>query len=443
MKIVSLSPKRELAWHLAEARINTWEGSVRSGKTIDSLLAWCEFVRTSGPGNLLMTGRTERTLKRNIVDVLVEMFGRRNARHIQGAGELHLFGRRIYLVGANNEEARSKIQGLTLVGAYLDEATTVPESFFTMLLSRLSLPGARLFCTMNPDSPMHWLKRSYLDRARLHLTGDGTVVNHDDNVLDLARFSYRIHDNETLPAEYVAALEAEYTGLWRRRFILGEWVAAEGSIYDMLDTTVGGPHVTAKLPEALEHRMLAIDYGTSNPFHALLGAIALDEEGRERLYIAREWRWDSSERRRQLTDGEYSTELLRWLQQGASGLAPYPVTVSGMTIDPSAASMRLQLQRDGWGWATPADNAVVDGIRSVATLLAAHRLVIHESCQHLLRELSGYVWDPKAQEKGDDAPVKQADHGPDALRYLVMHTRRYWRHWTVAPVADEEEEAAA
>ncbi len=76
-----------------------------------------------------------------------------------------------------------------------------------------------------------------------------------------------------------------------------------------------------------------------------------------------------------------------------------------------------------------ADNAVLDGIRSVASLLAAGRLVIHESCEALIRELEGYAWDPKASERGLDAPLKEDDHGPDALRYAVMAMRRYWRSW--------------
>ncbi len=443
MNICLPSPKQRLSWQLAEARINAWEGSVRSGKTTASLLAWCEFVRAAADGNLAMVGRTERTLKRNIVDVLVEMFGRNRARHVEGAGELWLFGRRIYLYGANNEEARTKIQGTTLVGAYVDEATTLPESFCTMLLSRLSLPGARLFATMNPDSPMHWLKRGYLDRARIHLTAACEVARRDEDSLDLARFSFRLPDNLTLPASYIAALEQEYTGLWHKRLIDGEWVAAEGAIYDMADVGDGGRHVCRKLPH-LEHLTLGIDYGTANPFCALLIGIGADEGQRQRLYVAREWRWDSRARHRQLTDPEYSRRLGDWLAGGADGFAREEgVAVESVVIDPSASSMRLQLQRDGWGWAAKADNAVVDGIRDTASLFSADRLRIHESCSELRREITGYVWDPAKAAKGEDAPLKVDDHGPDALRYGVRFLRRDWKHWLIGLADDDEEKEAA
>ena len=164
MSLAELSEKQREAALLAERRLNVWEGAVRSGKTISSIVAWLAFVRTGPAGPLLMVGKTQRTLKRNIIDPLIEILGPRRCRYAQGSGELWLLGRRVYVVGANDERAQEKIRGLTLAGAYADEASTLPESFWSMLLTRLSVDGARLFATTNPDAPTHWLKRSYLDR---------------------------------------------------------------------------------------------------------------------------------------------------------------------------------------------------------------------------------------------------------------------------------------
>jgi PBSX family phage terminase large subunit len=428
--IAPLSGKALAAVAAPAHRLTVFEGSVRSGKTVASLLAFLIFVRSGPEGNLLIAGKTERTVKRNIVDPLIEMLGTQRLHYQGGSGELALLGRRIYLAGANDERAQEKIRGLTLAGAYCDELSTFPESFFAMLLSRLSLPGARLLATTNPDAPSHWLLRSYLARAALHIDGEGRELRSADaEALDLLRVSFRLSDNPHLPAAYLAALQREYVGLWRRRFIDGDWVAAEGAIYDMLELAVGGPHVVAQLP-AFEAFWLAIDYGTANPFHALLVGLGVDE----RLYVAREWRWDARERHRQLTDAEYSERLAAWLDGGCDGLyrisnRPAPLPIERVILDPSAASFRAQLQRDGFGWARQADNEVLDGIRATASLLAAGRLCIHESCQHLLRELSGYVWDPKAAERGQDAPLKIDDHGADALRYFVASSRNVWRGW--------------
>ncbi len=67
-----------------------------------------------------------------------------------------------------------------------------------------------------------------------------------------------------------------------------------------------------------------------------------------------------------------------------------------------------------------ADNSVVDGIRVMAAALANERLVIHESCRNLIEQIYGYAWDPKAQERGEDRPIKRNDHAVDAERYAVM-----------------------
>lgn len=414
--------KQRRSVELANARLNLWEGSVRSSKTICSLLAWLLFVRTGPAGNLAMIGRTERTLKRNIIDPLVDMLGPKRCRYIAGSGELWLLGRRIYIVGANDARAQEKLRGLTLVGAYIDEVTVIPEPFWSMLLSRLSVDGARLYGTTNPDNPNHWLMRDFLRRARVWLQHDGTVAI-DPKGLDLARFSFRLADNPTLSAAYLAALAQEFTGLWRKRFIEGLWVLAEGAIYDTFDSNPGGPHVVTTLPD-IDEWVLAVDYGTINPFVALLLGLGTDD----RIYVAREWRWDSKAKRRQLTDAQYSTELRSWLPTLRPGLGTRP-DPTHQIIDPSAASFIAQLYRDNWVGVTGADNTVADGLRSTASLLAGDRLKIHASCTGLIEEIGGYVWDEKAAQAGEEKPLKIADHGPDALRYGVMGTRRWWRWW--------------
>jgi len=125
--IEPLSGKAAQAVAAAERRLNIFEGSVRSGKTVASLLAFLLFVRNGPEGNLLICGKTERTLKRNIVDPLMSMLGPQRLHYQGGSGELALLGRRIYLAGANDERAQEKIRGLTLAGAYCDPTTCGPS----------------------------------------------------------------------------------------------------------------------------------------------------------------------------------------------------------------------------------------------------------------------------------------------------------------------------
>ncbi|WP_042400174.1 PBSX family phage terminase large subunit [Streptacidiphilus carbonis] len=426
MSIAPLTGKGLESVRLADARINLWEGSVRSSKTVSSLMRWLKFVREAPPGNLLMTGKTERTLKRNVIDVLTEWLGPSRCKLIAGSGELWLLGRRVYVAGANDERAQEKIRGLTLVGAYADEVSTLPESYWSMLLTRLSVDGAKLFGTTNPDSPAHWLLKDYLQRSSTWLDHSGQLLRSEgEDRLDLARFSFRLADNPYLSTAYIDALSSEFTGLWRKRFIEGLWVAAEGAIYDMWDEQ---RHVVDIIPPISQWLCAAIDYGTSNPLHAVLLGLGTDS----RLYVVSEWRHDSRQAHRQMTDAEYTERVREWLQEVPVPASRRPdgtwlrgVQPRYMIVDPSAASFRVQLHREGMN-PVAGNNAVLDGIRTVSSLMAAGRLKVSRDCPALLAEIPGYAWDDKAARKGEDKPIKMADHGLDALRYAVMTTRSLW-----------------
>jgi PBSX family phage terminase large subunit len=379
----------------SDARINIWHGSVRSGKTIGSIVRWLDYADRGPEGDLLMVGKTERTLRRNIIDPIQALLGAGELKPSWGTGEATLWGRKIYLAGAADERAEQKIRGLTTAGVYGDELTLWPESFFKMALSRMSLPGAKFFGTTNPDTPRHWLKRDWLDRQA---------------ELDLKAFHFTLRDNPHLDEAFVASLSTEYTGLWKKRFIDGLWVVAEGSIWDMFDDKV---HVVDEVPRC-DRYWVGVDYGTVNPFVALLVGL---HEATGRYYVCAEWRWESQRQGRQLSDAEYSAEIRKWIQ--AKSIAP-----ACHYVDPSAASFIVQLARDGV-YALGADNEVIDGIRGVANLLSARQLFIHRSCTGLIDEIQGYIWDAKAQARGKDEPLKVDDHGPDVLRYVVRMLTLY------------------
>lgn len=416
--------KGRTALQLATARGNVWEGAVRSSKTVGSTYKWLEYVRTAPPGNLLMVGKTERTLKRNIIDPIVRMVGKKRAHYRAGSGELDLFDRTIYCAGAADERAADKIQGLTLRGAYCDELTTFPESFFDMLGTRLSERGAQWFATCNPASKNHWLYKKHLTRASLHLDQAGRVHRSTkSDRLSINRFSFTLDDNAYLDREFVEELKRQYTGLFYRRYILGEWCLAEGAVFDTFDPEPDRNHVVTTIPKITRWLSMGVDYGTTNPFHAVMVGLGVDG----RLYVVRDWRYDSKKQHRQLTDVEYSQRLRGWMQTiphpGGTGMGVRP---EWTVVDPSAASFVLQLFRDGLT-PRPADNDVLPGIMTLTSLFALGLLRIHVSCVDLIDEIAGYSWDDEASEKGLDEPLKIADHGPDALRYALHTTRVLWQ----------------
>jgi PBSX family phage terminase large subunit len=422
----TLSPKQiRSIVESAQVRIAIWAGAVRSGKTIASLLAFLiALAAAPEQGLVLICGKTLQSIERNIIEPLQDkaLFGPLAAQvhHTRGANTAVILGRTVWLIGANDAKAEGKIQGLTACLAYVDEATLMPQGFWTMLLGRLSVPGARLLATTNPNGPAHWLRKDYILR-----TGE----------LNLAHWHFTLDDNPALDPDYVASLRAEYVGLWHRRYILGEWCLAEGAVYDMWDPE---RHVVtdAQMPRIDRWIGVGVDYGTTNPFAALLlGLGAPEHDGRQRLYLAREWRHDSRLARRSLTDVEYSQKVRTWLTT-----MPIPdtdlrgVQPEYLVIDPSAASFRQQMYRDGWP-STPANNNVLDRIRLTSSLLAADALRVHESCTGLINEFPGYSWDPDLAEKGEDAPIKADDHSLDGEGYIVLTTQAAWRPYVPLEIA--------
>jgi PBSX family phage terminase large subunit len=412
----SLPLSRKQIRSVAEAtvKICCWEGAIRSGKTIASLLKWLIFVANAPTtGELVIIGKTTQTIHRNLFLPLQDpaLFGDIAAliQYTPGAPTASILGRTVHVIGANDAKSEPKIRGMTLCGAYVDEVTLVPQVFFEQLLGRMSVRGAQLFCTTNPDNPAHWFMRDWLSQ---------------EGKKPLRRFSFTIDDNPFLDPDYVADIKAMHEGLFYRRFILGEWVAAEGAIYDAWDRE---RHIVTSLPEQGIHRWisLGVDYGTSNPFHAVLLGLGRDR----RLYAAAEWRYEARQTRKQLTDAEYSERLRGWLQDvtGIGAVRPQFVTV-----DPSAASFTAQLRRDKLT-PTPAKNDVMDGIRTVSSVLASNKLLVHASCKALIQEIGGYSWDDQAALRGIEQPLKVADHGVDALRYGIFTTRALWhRHLALA-----------
>ncbi len=401
-------------------RIALWTGAVSAGKTIASTLAFVmALVKAPGTGLIIITGRTIQTIERNIIDVLMNPVGpfgpfAKFIHHTRGSNTAVMFGRVVHLIGASDLRAEGRLRGSTVVLALADEITLLPEGFFTMLLSRLRVPGARLIGTSNPDAPTHWLRKNFMLRA-----------NEPD--MNLKHWHFRIEDNPSLTEEYIRSIKAEYTGVFYRRFILGEWCMAEGAIFDAWDEEL---NVVDELPPIRIWLSAGVDYGTRNAFAAELVGLGVDG----RLYVASEYYWDSQVKRRQLTDFEYAQAIVEWLQAA-------PETPKYTIVDPSALSFRLALQQAGVQ-STPGNNDVMDGIRTVGSLIATRRLLVHRSCLALVEQLPSYSWDPKAAERGEDAPVKLEDHAIDAARYALHTTQALWRNRICAPAPVTEPLAA-
>ena len=389
------TPKQKDVLLNARSRWNFLVGAVRSGKTF-ALNALTTVRLRNNPGTpRAIIGKTETTIKRNVLQPMQEQLPDGAVSDIYKRERLvDIFGVPHYVIGANNDLAIDKIKGISLQYAYGDEITTWPEGFFEMLKSRLDKKGAKFDGSTNPEGPNHWFKTSMLDRDDLD-----TYYKH-----------FVLDDNTFLDDEFVEQLKNEYSGVWYARYIEGKWVKAEGLVYDNFSED---DHVVSELPDKFKKFWIGIDYGTVNPTHFNLLGLSKDNE----LYLIDEWRHSGDESGRSKTDAEYSQALQAFIARQQDRFKNF--VAEWVFIDPSAKSFIEQLNRDGTSRLAPADNSVLDGIRKVSTLIGADKLKIHKSCENTIDEFHAYSWDEKAEERGEDKPIKSDDHSLDSLRYVI------------------------
>lgn len=373
-------------------RLNILSGSVRAGKTWITLVAWAIWVgQMPIEKDYLMVGVTLDTLDNNCLRLLQELVGEANFKYSARAKVGYLFGRRIRLEGANDNRSERKIRGSTIQGAYVDEITRIDRGFWTMLLSRLSEPDAKLFGSTNPDSPNHWLKVEYLDRVE---------------ELDLYWDKFTIDQNTFLDPEYVKQIKAEYTGVFYKRYIEGEFAVAEGIIYPEYETALCEP-----FNAAFSDYVLSIDYGTQNAFAALLWA---SKDGI--WYCIREYYYSGRDTGKQLTDEEYAVALETHFNDVIEAKKARGDKLRAI-IDPSAASFITALKKRDYKYkVVPADNAVLDGIRETGTAIYTGKIKVFNTCKCMIKEFQSYAWQPNATE---DTPIKENDHAMDSCRYFV------------------------
>lgn len=224
--------------------------------------------------------------------------------------------------------------------------------------------------------------------------------------------------NPNLSREFIESQKKLYTGFFYKRFIEGLWVIAEGAIYrdswsdallyDKKDEPAG-----LRRPGCYQQRVIAVDYGTTNPM------VFLDiyDDG-NLFWVVREYYWDSTVKMRQKTDAEYVEDLIAFIG---------PQNDAKVIVDPSAASFKAEMLKRGI-WHVDAENEVNEGIRRVSMILS-QKLVrfCRQTTQKTVQEMQTYAWDSKAALRGEEKPLKVHDHGPDAFRYFVETDVPHWR----------------
>lgn len=408
-KPFSIKQKKVLTWWCADSPVQEKDGiiadgAIRSGKTLCMSLSYVLWAMTKfNQQNFGMAGKTIGSFRRNVLFWLKLMLKSRgycvvdhrsdNMIQVSKGNTVNFF----YIFGGKDERSQDLIQGITLAGMFFDEVALMPESFVNQATGRCSVDGSRFWFNCNPDSPSHWFKVNWIDKAA------------EKNLIYL---HFTMDDNLSLSEKVKTRYRAMYSGVFYDRFILGLWVIAEGLVYGMFDKDKNIFHGEyAYSPQASYY--LSIDYGTMNPF--AVGLMELKDNGMVRML--REGHYSGRETGVTIDNEAY----YKMIQEVADG---FPIT--SIVIDPSAAAMKATIRKYGEFTCTDGNNDVLNGIQEVTKYLNLGMLQIHDSCIETQKEFGAYAWDEKAV--GEDRVIKEYDHHMDLIRYFIYTVaRRYNR----------------
>lgn len=422
----SRKQKQVLTWWCKDSPVHDndgiiADGAIRSGKTVSMSLSFVMWAMSTFNGqNFAMCGKTIGSFRRNVLFWLKLMLKSRGYSVTDRRADNLIIIRKgdtenyFYIFGGKDERSQDLIQGITLAGVFFDEVALMPESFVNQATGRCSVEDSKFWFNCNPDGPYHWFKVNWIDKSTGYLGKEqveqirkkAAEEGKDPGLKEILYLHFTMDDNLSLSEAIKARYRSMYIGVFFKRYILGLWAAAEGVVYDMFDPEKHVKNIKEFFQILVNgNRYVSCDYGTQNATVFLLWNKGIDGK----WYCIREYYYSGRDKGKQKTDSEYADDLKKWLDG---------TRIKAMIVDPSAASFIAELRKRGYK-VIKANNDVLDGIRLVGMLLNLEMLIFSSSCTETIKEFASYIWDEKAAEQGEDKPVKQHDHGCDAVRYFV------------------------
>lgn len=390
MKIKSINNKGINSLKTGFNFLTVYEGAVRSGKTVVSLMKFYGFVLLSRDTTFLMSGHTLGSISRNCINGdfgLIAISGKKLIPKTDTDGNKFLLltsdnpkhnGKRIYYCGADNERSFKKIRGFTIGGWYADEIQLHDPLFVETALQRsISAIDRFNIWTLNPDVPTHWIYTKHLD----HYEKNG--------IKGYKYYHYIIDDNPALNEERKNELKTQYPedSVWYKRFILGLRVRAEGSCYPSFKDN----HIINKIPEGftLLYTTFGVDIGGNKSatsythtgfflFNKTLYIIALDE-----LY---------DKENKDVESILYNYEQFIVDCKNKWGRLP-----ADCYVDSNEQLIRKSMAKvSRFNVKSSLKKEVNERIRMENMLFGQDRLLIMDNCVHLINSFKSAIWDTKS-----------------------------------------------
>ena len=387
------------------------DGAIRSGKSVAMSLSFVVWAMSEFEAcNFAMCGKTIGSFRRNVLFWLKLMLRSRGYSVTEQRTENLVIVRRgsvenyFYVFGGKDERSQDLIQGITLAGVFFDEVALMPESFVNQATGRCSVDGSKFWFNCNPGSPAHWFKTGWIDKRQ------------DKRLLYL---HFTMDDNLSLSEAVKERYRGMYTGVFFKRYILGEWKSADGVIYRQF---ADDPErfILDDVPADIFIGTMGLDFGGNGSAHA--GCLVGITRGYRSIVVL-----DEYYRKEIITPGEVMDDVCGFVQRSqAQCKAPSiwcdsaeTVLIKGIRTEVFARRIPVEVRNARKG-------EIIDRIRLCDMLMSQGRFFVMRRCRHTIAALSEAVWDSKSPTKD-----RRLDDGTtnidslDALEYaLEPHANR-------------------
>ena len=294
----------------------------------------------------------------------------------------------IWLGGFDNKERIEKILGTEYLDIYFNEISQYSYDAVTIGLSRLAqkvfnsegqIVKNRGYFDCNPPSPLHWGHKLFIEK-REPVSGESLKYPELYNYM----LMNPVDNSENLPPHYVERALDILPDRKKRRFKNGEWVKAEGAIYEFFNEETMIMSYDDMPP--MEYYSIGIDFGLN------MAAVLWGWCG-DNLYLIDDYGAYNA------TTNTFNSQIdALWGHLFDQSVPRY--------CDPSGGE-RIQEITSG----EPANNAVDDGIDFLNTKMEHGEVYATERATGFLSEIGDYKRDEK------ERIIKENDHWMDAGRY--------------------------
>ena len=333
--------------------------------------------------SFILGGTNQASIRRNVLNDLEDILG--YELKLTKDNHFKLFGNKVYVFDGANADSYKKMRGFTSYGAFLNEATTLHDSFVKEAISRCSGEGARIYMDTNPENPTHTVKTDYVDK-------DGQLLSNGQ--LNIKAFNFTLFDNTFLSEEYVESIIASTpSGMFTQRDIYGTWVASEGVVYQDFNKDI---HYIKDLNNVdMVKYFCGVDFGWEH-FGSM---VVVGKDVNKNYYLIKEYAY-------QHKDIEEWIDIAKEIKKQYGNINFYCDHARPDYID----KLRKNNIR-----AINANKNVLEGITMIASLFKTNKLfILEDNVDIFKKEIYNYVW-----KSGKDEPFKSSDDVLDSLRYAI------------------------